>query len=229
MRLDIAVMGHVTRLEQAHRLADQQHALLALDAGGLGENACGDLAWRYAAGRGDWSIVLQDDAVPVPYFREHALAALGELSLEPRDAVVSFYTGTGRPRAEAVAAAVKRADQVGAAWLEADTLLWGVAVAIPTRLVADMLRHVGSSGLPYDQRIGSWARAAGLPVLYCWPSLVDHADGPRVAQTGGRRARRGQNPPRHAHRVGIAPSWKPWPRVRIAASYAPVTPEVLTE
>jgi hypothetical protein len=138
MRLDIAVMGHVTRLEQAHRLADQQHALLALDAGGLGENACGDLAWRYAAGRGDWSIVLQDDAVPVPYFREHALAALGELSLEPRDAVVSFYTGTGR-------------------------------------------------------------------------------------------ARRGQNPPRHAHRVGIAPSWKPWPRVRIAASYAPVTPEVLTE
>lgn len=56
---------------------------------------------------------------------------------------------------------------------------WGQAIALPTRLVADMLDHGNRSRMPAhadDSRIYAWARATGTPASYLIPSLVDSTD-----------------------------------------------------
>jgi hypothetical protein len=198
-RLSFAVMAHLDRLEQARRLADQLGASLAVDSGGLGENANGDVAWTLHDEHADWHVVLQDDAQPVDGFAEHAAAALEHA---PRTAV-SFYVGTGRPRQESVERAVHVADATDVAWLTHPTLLWGVAVAMPTEHVAPFLAWARSNRLPYDRRIGAYWQRARIPVRYTWPSLVDHADGPSLLRHpwGPPKA------PRRAWRLGTPARW----------------------
>lgn len=204
MTLSIAIMAHPDRMENVIDLMATLDAGAAFD-GGSGENATGDSAWALAAataGRADWCVVLQDDAIPITGFTGIA----DDILASAPDSVVSFYTGTGQPRAAQVGGAAAEAELTRASWLEADTLLWGVAVAIPTHLVAEMLASVARSGQRYDTRIGRWAQLAGLPIRYSWPSIVDHADGPSIAQSSPKRgrARRGKAlPPRHAHKIGV--------------------------
>lgn len=198
-RLYIAVVAHEKRRKMAEELSQIVDAdKVFYDDGFLGE-------WRnhYRALRaGERSgashvVVLQDDALPVEGF----YLALETLVEEKPEELISLYVGTHKPRAQAVKIAVDKADQKGAAWLSADTLMWGVGVVIPALLISEMLEHVASSKLPYDQRIGLWVEDTGRDVFYTWPSLVDHADEPTVI--AGRSKKQGR---RVAHRVGI-PSW----------------------
>jgi hypothetical protein len=167
-----------------------------VDKGTMGELGCGDRAWGQYHVDSDWHVVLQDDAIPCDNFTTHVESALGFLSDAGWDkSVVSFYTGTLRPQRERVASSVATADAVGATWLKSRSLMWGVGVAMPTFKIRQFLswgkRH---SGLPYDVRIGTFARRNEMPVLYTVPSLVDHADGPSLVKhsygppTGPRRA-----------------------------------------
>lgn len=235
--LGIAVMGIDLRGTYADVAKDAGADLHVLDHavrevrngnfvyhGEHGENPTGDRAWRYlAALETDWSIVLQDDAIVVPEFRKHAAAAL---SHAPQTAV-SFYVGTGRPRPLQVEHAIRVADAMGACWLECETLLWGVAVAMPTRLITEFLGWTGTDAdgtdAKYDARIGKFFERQGIPVRYTWPSLVDHADGYSFVQIP-----RPVRVTRVAHRVGIAEAWD-GPVVKIPQRGALLRPVSLSE
>lgn len=208
----MGVMAHIDRRQEAEALAASVDAeVLSWDDGSLGENANGDCAWRQLADRDtDWSIVLQDDALPIPGFRRHARAAL---RAAPPTAV-SFYVGTGQPRVPFVLAAIEDADQIHARWLEANALLWGVGVAMPTEQISRFLEWASRAQVPYDTRIGRWFERQGRLIRYTWPSLVDHADGPSILDRSGRRSPRQVQ--RVAHRIGVAyPDWS-GPAVLIA-------------
>lgn len=192
--VDVAVMAHPARAEQAEKLAADIDATITWD-NGSGEWDCGARAWASLADSpAPWTCVVQDDALPIDGFRQHLEHVATAM---PARTACSLYVGTGRPRAAAVTRAVAEADRLNASWLECDGLLWGVAIMLPTEHIPPMLTWAASSSLPYDQRISHWYRLNNHRVRHCWPSLVDHADGPRLAATGGTPTM-----PRRAHRVG---------------------------
>lgn len=197
--LYVAVVGHVKRMDMATQLATEVAAdELFMDDGFKGEWGNHEYAWRAAARSGKThAVILQDDAVPIPDFREHAQRAAEERP----DSLISLYTGTHRPRKEEVERAVRLAETKEASWLSADTLMWGVGVVVPVALIDEILDTVKISKLPYDQRIGLWAEKTQKLVYYTWPSLINHADEPTVIK--GRPAKQGV---RVAHKIGI-PSW----------------------
>lgn len=198
----VGIMAHPSRAADAHLLAlGHGDGVIAWDEG-AGENATGDAAWAETAELAraigaDWTIVLQDDALPVDNFREHAAAALEHA---PATAV-SFYVGTGRPMVSQVVTAVHQAADAGHSWLRYPGMLWGVAVAMPTEMVEGYLRWSPLSREAYDRRIGIYFQRRGLESFYTSPSLVDHNDGPTIAHNRQPRVQR------RAHLVGIPETW----------------------
>lgn len=174
MTLSVAIMAHPRRTLAAQRLAAATGAQIVWDEH--------DDEWHTGARAiaaydpaATHHLVLQDDAVPIDGFLDHAAAALEH---RPDD-LVSFYLGTSRPPQwqAAVDDACMRAEDAGAAWIAARELLHGVAIAIPTAEIPDLLTWCEPFNVPYDQRIGMyWRRVLERPVLYTWPSLVDHDD-----------------------------------------------------
>lgn len=129
-------------------------------------------AWEMAPLDSDWHLVLQDDAWPCIDLLAGLERALAEV---PPDAVVSPYLGRGGitpPRFLTLAA---DAERVGATWAVSMSLLWGVAICLPTRLIPEMIeRSDRATGVTDDMRIAGWAKSRHIPVWYTWPSLVDH-------------------------------------------------------
>ena len=194
--VEIHVVAHPARREQATSLQGLVDAEdVWMDDKGLGEWKNHLRAWTYLSySNATHAVVLQDDAVPIPEFREYAVRAAENVP----DHMVSFYVGTHRPRKGEVLAATVQADSLGASWLTADTLMWGVGVMIPVKRIPEMLEAVESTDLPYDQRLGSWSEQMGEKVYYTWPSLVDHMDQESTVWRGSKK----QQGDRVAHRVG---------------------------
>jgi hypothetical protein len=192
----VVVVAHHARLEQATALAETLDAEMFVDDGSLGEWDNHERAIRWAAEHGTHAVVVQDDALPIPEFRQCV-----EQAIEHRpDDMIGLYVGRLRPERERVEKAVAQADEVGASWLTHERLLWGVATIMPNEAVPALLEY--RSHRAYDLRLGrAWAAHTRRPVLYTWPSLVDHADQPSVIT--GRPAREDG---RVAHRVGV-PTW----------------------
>jgi hypothetical protein len=206
MTLAVVVVSHPARSDAALYLAAQVGGALVVDDG-RGEWATHERALEWAAGQdASHALVVQDDAVPVPRMLDHARAAVDAYP----DGPIGLYVGRSRPRAAQVQRAVEQADLVGASWLEADSLLWGVATIFPTADLPGLLEWCRRAALPYDQRIGLWYRRQRRPVRYAWPSLVDHADGPSLIPGRPRRE------PRTAWRTGTPSTWD-GPVVRIGA------------
>ena len=198
MTLSYAVMAHPDRYQSAIALGTLLEAAVTFDTG-AGETANGDHAWSAFEPESSWHCVLQDDAQPIPGFTSHSAHAL---EYAPRTAV-SFYVGTGRPRQNHVQAAITAADATESMWLQHPTLLWGVAVAMPSEHVAPFLRWAKTCTLPYDRRIGAYWQQQGIPVQYTWPSLVDHADNPSLLTHPWGPPRT----PRKAWRLGAPQQW----------------------
>lgn len=197
-QIDVIVMAHQRRMKQALALGEQLDAAVCMDnnvPSFASERINGDMAWRFLGeSDSEWGIVIQDDALPVPGFREHAIRALEQV---PENVgAVSFYVGTGRPYAGVVKHAVDVANMLDASWLTARDLYWGVAVAIRTAMIEPMLAGIVSNEAQYDQRIGQYMKDSSLTIAYTWPSLVDHADEDTLIH--------GRNPgmERRAHRLG---------------------------
>lgn len=209
MIISIGVMAHIKRMDLALDVFSSVSAdVMNVDRGHLGENQNGDQCWETLSRLdSDWSVVLQDDAVPVPDFR----AALARALLYAPQTAVGLYVGTGRPFAGIVRYAAERADELDASWLEDRALLWGVGVAMPTAKIQQFLRWAVGSELPYDQRIGHFWRASRVPVRYVWPSLVDHLDGETIVHLSKPTMKR------VAHRVGARELYD-GPVVEIGAS-----------
>lgn len=212
----IGVVAHTTRLSQAEALADQVDAdYMSVDDGTLGCDGNHRAVWAHLAHLGaEWSVVIEDDAIPVPDFR----AQLGKVLAVSPSPVVSLYLGTARPvwielagrgsaqRAQPlVRQAVAEAEVKGASFITAPKLMHAVAVAIRTDLIAAMLDATAETLDPIDAAIGKWCSTVGHTVAYSYPSLVDHYDGPTVI----RRHPDGEPrlEPRKAYKLGTRGTW----------------------
>lgn len=199
MKIDVRIMAHPSRRERAERLAERVGAGITWDERD-DEWDTAARTWGAIDGLADAGVVLQDDALPIDDFREHLAAAL---DAAPYPTLISLYVGTGRPLQRRVEHAIRRANHRGAAWLAAPTLYWGPAVVLPVSRIGPMLAWCDDKALPYDSRLGAFCGACmHRPVLYTWPSLVDHDDDePSLVQSG-------ELPVRKAWRVGVPPTWR---------------------
>ena len=174
-----AIVAHKARSEAAHALFTAvDAAFLAMDNGSLGCKRNHLRAWTYMTHHNPepWSIVLEDDCVPVHDFPvQQALAAAPA-------PIVSFYLGTGYPpqMQDRIRQAVAAADREQGHWITGNHL-HGVAVAVRTELLPDMLDWVGKSSQPIDYAIRDWARSRHHDIAFTHPSIVDHADQGSVA------------------------------------------------
>lgn len=202
VRLSVAVMAHPARTQHAWWLARELAAPVIWDRG-AGEWDTAARAWAAFDPDATHHVVVQDDAIPVPGFLEHATAAITARPISP----ISFYLGRSRPPGmqRRIMQATLAADQQKLAWLRLRDMLHGVAIALPTADVLPMLDWAASSRRPYDERLGAWYRRLGTVVQYTWPSLVDHADGPTLVAHHDRQPRTGG---RVAWRHGTPDTWE---------------------
>lgn len=198
MTVTIGIVAHTSRGAAAKELAKTVGAqFMSIDNGLLGCDGNHDAVHRHLARMGaDWSVVLEDDAVPVDGFRDQLTKVL---AASPAS-VVSLYLGRQRPPQyqSRIASTINEADLVDAHWLTSSRLLHAVGYAIRTELLPSLLDY--PHGQPADERISAWADR----VAYCWPSLVDHADVPTIVAHPDRQPR---PPGRTAWRVGTREVW----------------------
>lgn len=200
--MKIGVVAHTSRAVQAETLLRTVRGdVISIDDGTLGcDRNHQYVLTQLAALPSRWSVVLEDDAIPVgnvEYQLRYALA------LAPSQ-IVSLYLGRKRPPQyqRAIRDAIADADTTGANYIIGTRLFHAVGYAIRTHLLPSLLRH--RSTLPIDQHISQWAQHHGHVVSYTWPSLVDHADGPTLFDHPDRQPR---HPGRTAHRVGRVEHW----------------------
>jgi len=189
--LNLGIVAHSARSGEAKALAKTVHAdFISLDDGWLGCDDNHEAVQLHLANMPtEWSVVLEDDALPVEGFRTQLKAAL-QAAPTP---IVSLYLGQKRPPhwQGRIKKALAKAEH--ACWIQSTHLLHAVGYAIRTPLVPSLLAH--QSTLPVDQHITQWARTHNHPIAYTHPSLVDHKDLPTLvdhpdgqARTAGRVA-----------------------------------------
>lgn len=172
--LTLGIVAHTSRASEAKTLAKTVHAdYLSLDNGTLGCDDNHEHVLRHLSHYpSTWTVVLEDDAIPVADFRTQLANAL-PLSPSP---IVSLYLGRLRPPQHQadIEAAVQAADVEAADWIISTRLYHAVGYAIKTELLPSLFNHL--SNWPVDQHISEWAQQRGHTIAYTWPSLVDHAD-----------------------------------------------------
>lgn len=131
----------------------------------------GKRAMQAGIDRGDWHVVIQDDAILTPNFYENIEGAIAHV---PTKTLISLYTGKPRPLGKRVETAVRNVQD--GTWLTYWLLMWGVGLLIPSNHIKHMIEFVDDRTEPYDTRIGIFYQRNRLPVYYTMPSLVDHND-----------------------------------------------------
>lgn len=201
MKVSAAIMAHPDREDYVTELREHlgESVPVAWDLEGPPNNDTekrwrnGVRAWESYDPEADWHVVIQDDALVAPDLLWGLEKALDHV---PRQSVVSLYSGTKRPSSARWDALAIRAEQEGATWIVAPSLLWGVAIALPTDTIPDMIPWCSRrGGQPYDLRIGKYYSHMGYSAYFTWPSLADHRDGPSLVHHGvkGRNARKFAN------------------------------------
>ncbi len=196
MRITATVMAHPKRQDRARELHIELMQYPFADTSITFDEVneewhTGKRALLAGVGKGDFHVVIQDDAILTPDFYENIENAIKALDIKT---IFSLYTGTSRPLGRRVKAAVDKSPD--GSWLRHHQLFWGVGIVIPTDHILPMLEFVEDIQLQYDNKIGEFYCQNGLPVYYCIPSLVDHDD------AAGSLLGHGQSPePRVAHRL----------------------------
>ena len=200
--LTIGIVAHTSRAPEAKTLAHQVGAdFISIDNGVMGCDDNHDHVMHHLAGLpSTWSVVLEDDAIPVDGLRAQLDAAL-PLSPAP---IVSLYLGQLRPPQHQadIRAAVEAAEGEDADWIVASRLFHAVGYAIKTELLPGLLNHL--SNWPVDQHISEWAMQRGHTIAYTWPSLVDHADDETIVAHPDGQPR---TPGRIAYQTGTKEHW----------------------
>lgn len=171
--MSIAIMAHPSRMEFVDNLCEQlPNAVVKLDRErGIWDTAA--RAWRSYGRACLWHLVVQDDAVLCSNFQANVEAALA--CVEPIRPV-SFYLGGPRPHAEIVEPAIEKAKELGTPWIEMEGPWWGVAYALPTEFIPEVMEWGDSvTETERDERRIAWYFAKqGIRCWYTCPSLVDH-------------------------------------------------------
>lgn len=123
-------------------------------------------------GKGDYHVVIQDDAILTPHFYENIEGAIN--NCPGGKSLISLYTGKARPFPKRIQNAVDKAKHAN--WLRHYLLIWGVGIIIPTSHIEHLIDFVDDRTEPYDTRIGIFYQRNRLPVYYTMPCLVDHDD-----------------------------------------------------
>ena len=188
MRMDVKIMAHEKRREFIPDLVER---LGITDDDVVWDRIqnrwdTGRRAWEAIDQTAEWGCVIQDDALVCRDFIRGMETALEYVN---DDVVVSPYTGTRRPMAHRVEAAVRNARHHNASWIKMPSLNWGVAIVLPTRIIDDMLVWCDKQKYPnYDRRIGRYAiDVLNMPTMCTWPSLVDHREVPSLVGHGAGR------------------------------------------
>lgn len=171
---------------------------VSIDNGDLGCTGNHLEVWRWHREHpADFAVTLEDDAVPVPNFREQLCAALAVTPAE----IVSLYLGSGYISDHRTKSLIRTAQLAQTCWMMTSGMVYhAVALAIESTLVESLTTHLRQTSQPIDGAIGRWARGRGHAVAYTVPSLVDHADEKSLV-TPYRRT------PRHAWLVGPRDRW----------------------
>ncbi len=166
----LCVVGHHARRKQAEALALSISAHLLIDEGDGGANANHRRALEWAAEQPCRVVVLEDDAMPVPWFAELVVDWLTRFP----DDMLSLYLGTGRPPQYQMQIAERLiiADKTQADYITLPRLIHGVCYSVPPQHIERVLSRWDSSK-PADYAVGD---AYGGAVVYPCYSLVDHAD-----------------------------------------------------
>ena len=166
----LCVVGHHARRKQAEALALSISAHLLIDEGDGGANANHRRALEWAAEQPCRVVVLEDDAMPVPWFAELVVDWLTRFP----DDMLSLYLGTGRPPQYQMQIAERLiiADKTQADYITLPPLIHGVCYSVPPQHIERVLSRWDSSK-PADYAVGD---AYGGAVVYPCYSLVDHAD-----------------------------------------------------
>ncbi|ENO0291367.1 hypothetical protein ACAD15_002412 [Enterobacter bugandensis] len=172
--IKFVVVGHHSRLGHAQRLAAMLDAHLLIDDGNHGANWNHRRALEWAAEQPCRVVVLEDDAMPVPWFAELVVDWLTRFP----DDMLSLYLGTGRPPQYQMQIAERLiiADKTQADYITLPRLIHGVCYSVPPQHIDRVLSRWDSSK-PADYAVGD---AYGGAVVYPCYSLVDHADGEPV-------------------------------------------------
>ena len=172
--IKFVVVGHVSRIVHAQRLAAMLDAHLLIDDGNHGAN------WNHRRAR-EWTaeqtcrvVVVEDDAMPVDLFFTSVTSWLNRFP----ESLVSFYLGTGRPPQYQMQVAERLivADKTRSDFITLPRLIHGVCYSVPPQHIERVLSRWDSSK-PADYAVGD---AYGGAVVYPCYSLVDHADGEPV-------------------------------------------------
>lgn len=169
------------RYRMATDLAEEVGAeAISVDNARIGTGRNHLRAWTWlASGNHPFSVVLEDDSVPVEDFRDQLDQVL-EVAPTP---IVSLYLGRSHPphwQNEISKAILPLYEDP--CFLIASDLLHGVGYAIRTEMVPQMIDRVQGDVFyrPIDEAISSWAHSIACPVSYARPSIVDHLDGPSL-------------------------------------------------
>lgn len=193
MRLSASIQAHPDRADLVDHLVsilgrpvpvhwdDEGPASGNPDRGWRTARGAWQLAGSWLAGpHSDWHVVIQDDALPCADFLPGLERALDHV---PDDAVVCPYLGRGGAAGERWASLGQQADQRGASFVVSMSLLWGVAICLPTRFIPEMIERADRMyRVTDDMRVAGWAKRTGREVWYPWPSLVDHRPVPSITK-----------------------------------------------
>lgn len=168
--IEIAVVTHPRRYDDALDLAEKLNATISMDDISMGAARNHERAWTWLKDSPEpWSLVLEDDAVVCSDFLEQVKLSLAHAP----SPIVSFYLGRGRPPhwQDRIARVIAREEH----WIISTEMLHGVAVAIRTELIPDLLTWITDQE-PVDEAMSDFAQQNHLEIAYSHPSLVDHRD-----------------------------------------------------
>lgn len=204
----IGVVGHVDRRDSIDRIAAIAKPVeVSIDNGKLGcpGNHARTLAATVSAGQ--WAVVLEDDAILEPDFRDQLEAALAVAPAR----IVSLYLGTGYPMHWQ--ARITKALEPDTSWVLCERLLHAVGYAIHPDIAAALAGWMSTNprgpGMAPDDAISMWAAAHQELVAYTNPSIIDHADEATVILVRKMQGTMVPNRkmPRKAHNFGRRLTW----------------------
>lgn len=180
--VNVIVLAHPARRRQAEELAssiDADEIIWDHDSRGATANHIRGLEYARDHGR---TVVLEDDALPVPDFRSKCARWIHS---HPRD-LISFYLGTSYPRYWQPIVDERMAD-IDLDYIVLEQLIHGVSYTIDPALASSLLDVIDHRSPHADFAVGdAWRRSGGRQIIYPVRSLVDHRDEGRIASTRAR-------------------------------------------